>query len=120
MIKPWSISSYVCWLSLVFVIVVIFVVLGSIKLKKYNDDRKIGITLQSVDKKFNQKFTLTRHQKYFTLNDASGKVFEVNSFKKFQTDDKGLLMTANNNYVNVDSRRNFQINGDGSKLVILL
>jgi hypothetical protein len=120
MIKRWSVWHYVCWLTLVSVLMVVFVVLGFIRLKKLNNNRFLKVKLESDDNRFSKHFVLRKYPKYFTLTDESGKVFAVSGIKKFLTDEKGFLMTSKKDYVMFDHNKNFVTNGEGSKMFILI
>lgn len=97
--KPWSVCHYICWFSILVVILVIFSVLGFRRLKISHNGKRLKVTLQTTDGKFNQRMTLNKFQKYFTLTDESGKRFEYLNQHKFHTDTNGLLMTLENEYV---------------------
>lgn len=118
--KRWSVWHYVCWLTFVSVLIVVFVVLGSIRLKRLNDDRHLLVRLESDDNRFSKRFVLNKYSKHFTLTDESGKVLSVDKIKKFHTDDKGFLMTSKNDYVIFDNSNKLVTNGNGSKVIIRL
>lgn len=129
MMNRWSVYKISWVFGFGLVMIIIFIVLGSIRFKKFNDNRKVLVRLESDDQKYQKTFQLIKSSDSFQLFDydanKTSKKFIVNSkgkiIHKFKTDENGYLITIDDNYVIFDQNDEISVslNNVGSKLKMI-